>query len=99
MILIVGTFRVDPAQLNAARPVMARMMTASRAEDGCIQYSYAEDLLDPGLIHVIEKWRDRETLAAHSMAPHLHEWRAAWPGLGIGERDLTLYDGDTGTAI
>jgi len=28
--------------------------------------------------------------------PHLAEWRAEWPRLGIGERDLTLYDADDG---
>ncbi|MEZ0242447.1 MAG: putative quinol monooxygenase [Sphingomonas sp.] len=91
MILIVGTFRVDPARLDAARPAMETMIAESRAEPGCIQYSYAEDLRDPGLIHVTERWRDRETLAGHFSAPHLLEWRAQWPALGLGERDLAIY--------
>ncbi|MCW3847266.1 antibiotic biosynthesis monooxygenase [Sphingomonas sp. LB-2] len=91
MILIVGTFRVDPARLDAARPAMAEMIEQSRAETGCIAYSYAEDLFDPGLIHVTERWRDRETLAGHFCAPHLLEWRAKWPALGLGERDLKIY--------
>jgi len=91
MIFIIGTFRVDPARLDAARPAMAEMIRESRAEPGCIQYSYAEDLLDPGLIHVTERWRDRETLAGHFSAPHLVEWRSKWPALGLGERDLAIY--------
>ena len=91
MLLIVGTFRVDPAQLDGARPAMTEMVTESRAEPGCIQYSYAEDLFDAGLIHVTERWRDREALAGHFSAPHLLEWRAKWQELGLCGRDLAIY--------
>jgi hypothetical protein len=28
----------------------------------------------------------------HDTAPHLGEWRASWTGLGIGERNLRVYD-------
>ena len=99
MILVVGTFRVDPARLDAARPAMASMIAASRAEAGCLQYSYSEDLLDAGLIHVTERWESREALTAHLATPHIAEWRAEWPALRIGERDLTLYETGEGEAI
>lgn len=92
MLVITGTFRVPPANLDAARPVMAAMIEASRAEAGCLHYSYGEDVLEPGLIHVTEHWDSAEALAAHGQADHIKAWRAAWPGLGIGARDLTLYD-------
>jgi len=98
MLVITGTFRVPPANLDAARPDMAAMIAASRAEDGCLHYSYGEDLLDRGLIHVTEHWASREALAAHGRAEHIKAWRASWPGLGIGERDLTLFEADQGAA-
>ena len=44
---------------------MAEVVAASRAEDGCIDYAYAEDMLDPGLIRVIEAWRDQAALDRH----------------------------------
>lgn len=91
MILVLGTFRVDPSRLDAARPAMEAMTLASRAEPGCIEYGYAEDLLDPGLIHVTERWTDREALTAHVATAHIAEWRAQWPVLGLGERDLVIY--------
>ncbi len=99
MLLILGTFRISPDRLDAARPAMARMIAGSRAEPGCIDYGYAGDLLDPGLFHVVERWRDREALAGHFGAPHLLEWRAEWARLGIGERDLRLYEIDDGEVI
>jgi len=97
MLFITGTFRVPPANLEAARPVMTATVEGSRAEAGCIHYSYGEDLLDPGLIHVTEHWTDRAALEAHWASPHIQGWRAAWPELGIGERDLTLFETDAGT--
>ena len=77
---------------------MLAMVSASRAEDGCLEYSYAEDIFDSGLIHVTERWRDQAALDAHVGAEHLAQWRAAWPALGIGERNLTLFRTDGGVA-
>ncbi len=71
---------------------MQRMVEASRAEAGCVDYGYAEDVLDPGLIHVKELWTDQAALDRHFATAHIAEWRAAWPSLGIGERDLRLYE-------
>ncbi|GAB1581769.1 putative quinol monooxygenase [Phyllobacterium phragmitis] len=92
MLLIIGTIRLPPENLRTARPVMARMVSASRAEDGCEEYSYAEDVLDPGLVHVKEMWRDQTALDRHFASEHLAEWRAEWPKLGIGERNLRVYE-------
>ncbi|MBO9624273.1 MAG: antibiotic biosynthesis monooxygenase [Sphingomonas sp.] len=99
MLVITGTFRVPADRLADARPAMAAMIAASRAEPGCLHYSYGEDVLEPGLIHVVEHWTTREALAAHAASVHIQAWRAAWPALGIGERDLTLFEADGGSAI
>ncbi len=91
MVLIVGTIRVPGGHLARARPAMATMIAASRAEPGCLAYSYAEDVLEPGLVHVNEIWRSREALAAHFESAHIVAWRSAWAGLGITDRDLRVY--------
>ena len=57
-VVIIGTVRLPPQNLYRARPVMAAMVAASRAEDGCLEYAYAEDLLEKGLIRVSEVRRD-----------------------------------------
>jgi quinol monooxygenase YgiN len=71
---------------------MASMIEASRAEAGCLEYCYAEDVLDRGLIHVKERWTDREALDDHFQSTHIANWRATWPSLGIGERNLSLFE-------
>lgn len=92
MLLILGTIRLPAHKLDTARPIMRVMADASRREDGCIEYSYADDLFDPGLVHVKELWTDQAALDRHFASIHLAEWRAAWVDLGIGERDLRVYD-------
>ena len=92
MLLIIGTVRLPAGRLDAARPAMASMIEASRAEPGCLEYSYAQDVLDPGLIHVKERWKDRMALAEHFKSAHIAGWRASWSSLGIGERNLSLYE-------
>ncbi len=96
MLLIIGTVRLPPDTLEQAKPAMRRMISASRAEPGCLSYSYAQDVLDPGLIHVSEAWSDRAALDAHFKSAHIAEWRASWAELGIGDRKLRLYETDGG---
>ncbi len=91
-LVIAGTIRVPADRLAAFRPHMLAMLEASRAEDGCVQYSYAEDVAEPGLIRVFEAWRDQAALDAHFAKPHLAAWRAAWPEFGVSDRRLIAYE-------
>ncbi|HUY95708.1 MAG TPA: putative quinol monooxygenase [Terracidiphilus sp.] len=92
MLLITGTIRLPAGKVTGARIAMKRMIEASRAEAGCEQYSYAEDVLDPGFIHVVELWRDQAALDRHFASGHIREWRACWPDLGVGDRNLRVYE-------
>ncbi len=92
MLLIMGSFRFPPENMQAARLAIATMLTASRAEEGCMLYAFAEDVLDPGLIRVSELWSDHDALARHAATGHMAQWRAAGAGLGISGRDISLYE-------
>ena len=90
-VILAGTVRFAVDKLQASRPRMLEMMQLSRAEDGCIEYAYSEDLTDPGLIHVFENWRDEEALHAHHNAPHFLAWRADREALGMSDRNMTAH--------
>jgi quinol monooxygenase YgiN len=91
-LIIAGTVRVPPENIEAFKPHMLAMLTASRAEDGCLEYSYAVDVADPGLIRVYEAWRDQAALDAHFQTPHMAPWRAQWPSFGVSDRNLMAYE-------
>ena len=65
---------------------------ATRAEAGCIDYSYSEDVLDPGLIRVSELWESREALAVHFKSEHMAVWAEERAGLGLSGRQIRAYD-------
>lgn len=91
MILVAGTFRLPPENLAAGREALLRVIEATRAEPGCIDYAYAEDVAEPGLIRVSEKWASREALAAHFEAAHMKQWQQERIGLGMSDRDMAAY--------
>jgi quinol monooxygenase YgiN len=91
-LIVAGTVQTPPGNVERLRPIMAEMVAASRAEGGCIEYGYAEDVLAPGLIRVFEVWRDRAALEAHFKTPHMAKWRAAWPSFGVSDRRLFAYE-------
>ena len=91
-LIIAGTMRLPPQNLPALKTHMRVMLTASRAEDGCITYSYGEDVAEPGLIRVFEAWRDQAAIEAHFKAPHMAAWRAACAEQGVSDRRLFAYE-------
>lgn len=91
-VIVAGTVRVPPGNLAGLKPHMEAMLAASRAEDGCVTYSYAEDVAEPGLVRVFEAWRDQAALDAHFKTPHMAAWRAAWPSFGVSDRKLFAYE-------
>jgi len=92
MIVVTGSFRIPPSMVDVVRPAMETMVKGSRAEEGCIEYAYALDVFDAGLVRVIEKWRDQAALEAHLRTVHIAEWRAQCSALAISERELTGYE-------
>ena len=92
MIVVVGHFRLPLERMVEARGAMARVMLATRAEAGCVQYNYAEDLLDPGLIRVSELWESREHLTAHMQTAHMAQWQRERAELGLSGREIMVYE-------
>jgi quinol monooxygenase YgiN len=91
-LIVAGAVRVPAGNVERFRPHMTKMMAASRGEDGCLAYGYAENVAEPGLIHVFGAWRDQVALDAHFKMMHMAEWRAAWPSFGVSDRRLIAYE-------
>ena len=92
MIVLTGTIRIPADKLDQARPLMKTVIEETRKEDGCLFYSFGEDVLDPGLIVIAEAWRDEAAVRAHLGAAHFIAWRDAGAALGVSDRQLTVYE-------
>ncbi len=69
-IAIHGTVFVPADQrdtlLERARP----LVEASRAEEGCLDYSFLADPHDPTCVRIVELWEDEASLRNHFTLPH-----------------------------
>jgi quinol monooxygenase YgiN len=92
MIILAGSIRIATGRREDAMDALSEMLQATLAENGCLAYSFAFDLLDEHLLRIFEVFQDEEALAAHRASPHMAAWRDALPLLGIGDRDMWQYD-------
>ncbi|MDP4540934.1 putative quinol monooxygenase [Qipengyuania sp. DY56-A-20] len=99
MIQINGTLKLAPDTLSKGREAIVAMVRASRAEDGCLEYGFAQDLTDPDVLYLVERWRDRAALDAHSASPHMAEFKRAMAANPAMERDLRIFETDDGLPL
>jgi len=89
MIIVTGTVTLSSAAGCASlKEAMQAQIAASRAEAGCIEYTYGIDVVEPEKFRVLEYWDSWEALEAHGKAPHLNAWHAALDTVGVVGRDL-----------
>ena len=91
-IIIAGTMRVPPEQVEAIKPHMAAVMAGTRTEEGNIDYAFSFDASDPGLVRLFEKWTDAAKLGPHSKAPHILKYREAMAAFTMTDRDYRMYE-------
>lgn len=99
MIIVMGTVRVPVENIEPIRPMMAKVIAATLKEDGCIQYAYGQDVLDPELIHIAEKWRDMAALKAHFQTEHMKVWAQERATLGLFDRNIRVFETDEGAEV
>ena len=65
MVIVGGTFEFDPDKRDRFLASRAEMMRVSRAEPGCLEYTFSADPLDAGRVVLFERWTDQDALDAH----------------------------------
>lgn len=96
MLIVLAKAIVPEGALASAKEAIATMVAASRAEEGCIEYTFTTDVLDPTRLHIVEKWRDQAALVAHFATPHMAAFQAAIGGSGVEVTEVLKYQADEG---
>ncbi len=90
-LVILARIRFAAAAMPQVRAAVAAVRAATLPESGCIQYAFAEDVAEPGLLRVSEIWASRDALDAHIAAPHVAQWRTTVAAIGIIEREVRVF--------
>ena len=65
MVIVAGTFTVDPARRAEFLEGRLESIRASREDRGCLEYAMSADAADPGLVRLFEMWSSLADLQAH----------------------------------
>ncbi len=91
MLVITGTLRFAEECIEEARAAMAEVGKTTRENDeGCIIYSFSQDIDEPGLFRVYEEWENSDNLKAHGQAEHMAAFQKKLKGLKILGADIKL---------
>ncbi len=99
MILVIGTVKFAPGGIARLADAARTMIAKTLQEDGCIRYTFAQDLTDPDVMVISEAWRDKPALMAHAATAHMAEWRTVCGEIGVVDRGLRLHDTDEGQPL
>ena len=99
MLIVLAKAKVGDGDLEKARAVIADMVAASNAEEGCIAYAFTQDLGDPSILHIVEKWQDEAALAAHFATPHMAAFGAGIAGLDFQVLEALKFYTDDGLPV
>lgn len=65
MIIVAGFVDFAPHDRATFLDLAQDAIKRCRAEQGCLEYSFTEDRLDPARVRVLEMWEDEEALSRH----------------------------------
>ena len=91
MVIVVARFRPRADKLIEFITLLTEVQTASRADDGCVNYGYYAEVADPLSYVAVEEWRDMAALEAHLRTPHVAKLIAALPEFADGPLDIAAH--------
>lgn len=92
MLVIAGTFTVDPSDRDAFLEAAKAVMAETLKEDGCHAYVFSPDITDPGVVRLFEKWDSEDKLGPHLKTDHIKAFGRALKDLKVTGRDITMYE-------
>ncbi len=76
MIVVNAVIEATEDTIAAMQEAIDKMEQASRAEDGCHDYTFSVELNNPAVMRITERWESMDALGAHFATPHMAEFQA-----------------------
>ncbi len=89
MPVLVATIIPNPGQMEAVEAALTDLIPAVHQEDGCERYALHRGR---DRLVFVEKWRDRDALAAHGAGPAIRAMNERLAGLVAGPPDVQVLE-------
>lgn len=73
---VIARVKAKPGAERRVEEELRKLLTPTRAEDGCINYDMHRSLEDPTLFLFHETWTSEAHLQRHLDSPHIRAWFA-----------------------
>ncbi|MEY8118422.1 putative quinol monooxygenase [Falsihalocynthiibacter sp. BN13B15] len=77
---IVANIKANPDQVELVKAELLKLIDATRAEAGCVNYDLHQDNENPSHFMFYENWDTRELWQTHLNAPHIGAYKKATDG-------------------
>ena len=88
MVIVAGHLIVDPEQREPYLADCVSVVTEARKAPGCLDFTIAADLVDPGRINVFERWESQADVEAFRGSGPSEGQGAAMLSASVSEYDV-----------
>ena len=92
MIIVTGSVRARPENLDEVLALSLNHVHRSRAEPGCLLHTVHQDVEDPLRVVSLEHWEDRAKLDAHFAVPASGDFVVAVSALAAEPPVMSIYE-------
>ena len=89
MVIVAGHLMVGPTERDAYLAGCVDVVSQARRALGCLDFSIAADLVEPGRINVFERWESQEAVLTFRGSGPSGEQAAAVTSATVTEYDVT----------
>jgi len=92
MIVVLVEVESSAEAIEGLRDTLDVMQKASRAEEGCHDYTFSQEICDPSRMRIVEIWESMDALKFHFGTPHMAEFQKALAGSPPGKMTVKVHE-------
>jgi quinol monooxygenase YgiN len=92
MISIIAKIPVKEEKLNEAIEAFKQLIAEVAKEEGTLSYTMNVSKKEPNTLVILERYKDKESLGAHSSTPHFKAFSAKAGEFFAGKTEITIMD-------
>jgi quinol monooxygenase YgiN len=92
MITVIAKLAIQEGKTEETIALLKNMMKKVAAEEGTLLYSLNRKPSEPNTLVIVERYKDKAALGAHSSTPHFKEFSAKLATVLAGRPDIAVMD-------
>jgi quinol monooxygenase YgiN len=92
MIVVLAQVESSVESIETIRGALVEMEKASRAEPGCHDYTFCQEISDPTRLRIVEIWESMDVLSEHFATPPMAKFRETLAGAPPKSMEVKVHE-------